>query len=101
MSDLVKVAVTGAAGQIGYALLFRLASGQAFGSDTRIRLHLLEITPVLKAAEGVVMELDDCAFPLLDRIGRCWSAPNLVVKGWSAVISSGKMARFLWSKDRR
>jgi malate dehydrogenase len=68
MSDLVKVAVTGAAGQIGYALLFRLASGQAFGSDTRIRLHLLEITPVLKAAEGVVMELDDCAFPLLDGV---------------------------------
>jgi malate dehydrogenase len=68
MSDLVKVAVTGAAGQIGYALLFRLASGQAFGSDTRIRLHLLEITPVLKAAEGVVMELDDCAFPLLDSV---------------------------------
>ncbi len=68
MSNLVKVAVTGAAGQIGYALLFRLASGQAFGPDTRVALHLLEITPALKAAEGVVMELDDCAFPLLDDI---------------------------------
>ena len=68
MSDLVKVAVTGAAGQIGYALLFRLASGQAFGVDTRVALHLLEITPVLKALEGVVMELDDCAFPLLDHV---------------------------------
>ena len=68
MSNLVKVAVTGAAGQIGYALLFRLASGQAFGADTRVALHLLEITPVLKALEGVVMELDDCAFPLLDHV---------------------------------
>lgn len=68
MSDLVKVAVTGAAGQIGYALLFRLASGQAFGADTRVALHLLEITPVLKALEGVVMELNDCAFPLLDNV---------------------------------
>ncbi len=68
MSKVVKVAVTGAAGQIGYALLFRLASGQAFGNDTRVALHLLEITPALKALEGVVMELDDCAFPLLDEV---------------------------------
>jgi malate dehydrogenase len=68
MSDIIKVAVTGAAGQIGYALLFRLASGQAFGSDTRVALHLLEITPVLKAVEGMAMELDDCAFPLLDHV---------------------------------
>ena len=63
MSKLVKVAVTGAAGQIGYALLFRLASGEIFGPNTKVALHLLEITPVLKALEGVVMELDDCAFP--------------------------------------
>ena len=68
MSDVVKVAVTGAAGQIGYALLFRLASGQAFGPDKKVALHLLEITPVLPALEGVVMELDDCAFPLLDNV---------------------------------
>ena len=68
MVRTVKVAVTGAAGQIGYALLPRLASGEVFGRDVRISLHLLEITPVLKALEGVVMELDDCAFPLLDRI---------------------------------
>jgi malate dehydrogenase len=68
MSNLVKVAVTGAAGQIGYALLFRLASGEIFGPNTRVALHLLEITPVLKALEGVVMELDDCAFPLLDNV---------------------------------
>jgi malate dehydrogenase len=61
----VKVAVTGAAGQIGYSLLFRLASGALLGPDTPIELRLLEITPALKALEGVVMELDDCAFRTL------------------------------------
>lgn len=68
MARTVKVAVTGAAGQIGYAILPRLASGEVFGHDVRISLHLLEITPALKALEGVVMELDDCAFSLLDDI---------------------------------
>ncbi|MBP7998771.1 MAG: malate dehydrogenase [Chloroflexi bacterium] len=68
MSRLVKVAVTGAAGQIGYSLLFRLATGEIFGPDTKVALHLLEITPALPALAGVVMELDDCAFPLLDSI---------------------------------
>ena len=61
----VTVTVTGAAGQIGYALLFRIASGQLLGADVPVRLRLLEITPALKAAEGTAMELDDCAFPLL------------------------------------
>lgn len=61
----VNVAVTGAAGQIGYALLFRIASGQLLGPDVPVRLRMLEITPALKAAEGTAMELDDCAFPLL------------------------------------
>lgn len=61
----VKVTITGAAGQIGYALLFRIASGAMLGPDTPVRLSLLEITPALKAAEGTAMELDDCAFPLL------------------------------------
>ncbi|MCT2586094.1 malate dehydrogenase [Actinophytocola gossypii] len=61
----VKVTVTGAAGQIGYALLFRIASGQLLGPDVPVRLSLLEIPPALKAAEGTAMELDDCAFPLL------------------------------------
>ncbi|GAB3437024.1 malate dehydrogenase [Actinophytocola sediminis] len=61
----VKVTVTGAAGQIGYALLFRIASGQLLGPDTPVRLSLLEIPQALKAAEGTAMELDDCAFPLL------------------------------------
>jgi len=62
------VTVTGAAGQIGYALLFRIASGQLLGPDKPVRLRLLEITPALKAAEGTAMELDDCAFPLLSGI---------------------------------
>jgi len=61
----VTVTVTGAAGQIGYALLFRVASGQLLGPDVPVRLRLLEITPALRAAEGTAMELDDCAFPLL------------------------------------
>ncbi len=64
----VKVAVTGAAGQIGYSLLFRIASGALLGPDTPVELRLLEITPALKALEGVVMELDDCAFPLLSKV---------------------------------
>jgi malate dehydrogenase len=64
----VNVTVTGAAGQIGYALLFRIASGHLLGPDVPVRLRLLEITPALKAAEGTAMELDDCAFPLLSGI---------------------------------
>jgi malate dehydrogenase len=65
MTTPVNVTVTGAAGQIGYSLLFRIASGQLLGPDTPVRLRLLEITPALKAAEGTAMELSDCAFPLL------------------------------------
>ncbi|SDT23758.1 malate dehydrogenase (NAD) [Friedmanniella luteola] len=65
MKSPVRVAVTGAAGQICYSLLFRIASGSMLGPDQPVELRLLEITPALKALEGVVMELDDCAFPLL------------------------------------
>ncbi len=68
MNAPVKVTVTGAAGQIGYALLFRIASGQMLGPDTPVHLSLLEIPAAVTAAEGTAMELDDCAFPLLDRI---------------------------------
>src|SRR5947199_8186045 len=64
----VTVTVTGAAGQIGYALLFRIASGHLLGADVPVRLKLLEIPPALKAAEGTAMELDDCAFPLVSGI---------------------------------
>ena len=65
MKTPVTVTVTGAAGQIGYALLFRIASGAMVGDDQPVRLNLLDITPALDALEGVRMELDDCAFPLL------------------------------------
>src|SRR5437879_9867063 len=61
----IQVTVTGAAGQIGYSLLFRIASGQMFGPDQPIVLRLLEVEPAMKSLEGVAMELDDCAFPLL------------------------------------
>jgi malate dehydrogenase len=68
VSTPVKVTVTGAAGQIGYALLYRIASGQMLGPDTEVELSLLEIPDAIKAAEGTAMELDDCAFPLLHRV---------------------------------
>jgi len=68
MKSPIKVAVTGAAGQIGYALVFRIASGQVFGPDQPVALHLIEIPAALNALEGVVMELHDCAFPLLQSI---------------------------------
>lgn len=86
---LVKVAVTGAAGQIGYSILPRLASGEIFGNDTKVALHLLEITPALGWLEGVVMELDDCAFPLLDNIV-VTDDPNVAFDGvnWGLLIGS-------------
>jgi malate dehydrogenase len=68
MKKPIKVAVTGAAGQIGYALLFRIASGQMFGPDQPLTLHLIEIPDALGALDGVVMELHDCAFPLLESV---------------------------------
>lgn len=68
MKTPIKVAVTGAAGQIGYSLLFRIASGSMFGPDQPVELHLIEIAPALGALQGVVMELQDCAFPLVNGI---------------------------------
>ena len=68
MKSLIRVAVTGAAGQIGYALLFRIAAGELFGKDQPIALHLIEIPNALGALDGVVMELHDCAFPLLQSV---------------------------------
>src|SRR5690606_13435853 len=67
-SNPIRVAVTGAAGQIGYSLLFRIASSAMFGPDQKVALNLIEIEPGMKALEGVVMELDDCAFPRLTDI---------------------------------
>ena len=68
MKPALNVAITGAAGQIGYALAFRVASGQMLGSDQPVNLHLLEVTPALPALQGVVMELNDCAFPTVNKI---------------------------------
>src|SRR5260370_35790512 len=68
MAKVVRVAVTGAAGQVAYAMLGRLASGAVFGPDTKVILQLLEITPALPALEGVAMELDDCSFPALQEM---------------------------------
>ena len=85
----VKVAVTGAAGQIGYALLFRIASGQMFGPNTDVELQLLELEPALPALDGVAMELDDCAFPLLKNI-ICTSDLNVAMKdvNWSLLVGA-------------
>src|SRR3984893_11159394 len=68
MKSPIKVAVTGAAGQIGYSLIFRIASGEMFGPDQPLALHLVEIPAALAALHGVVMALHDCAFPLLQSI---------------------------------
>lgn len=89
MNKRVKVAVTGAAGQIGYALLFRIASGQMFGPDTAVDLHLLELEQSMPALEGVAMELEDCAFPLLKGIV-CTSDMNEAMRGvnWALLIGS-------------
>jgi malate dehydrogenase len=88
----VKVVVTGAAGQIGYALLFRVASGQLLGPDTPVELSLLEIEPALKAAEGTAMELDDCAFPLLSRVD-ITSDPNQAFDGANVGLLVGARPR--------
>ena len=88
----LKVAVTGAAGQIGYSLLFRLASGELLGADRPIELRLLEIEPALKALEGVVMELDDCAFPLLAGV-EIGADPNKVFDGANLALLVGARPR--------
>src|ERR1700742_4864270 len=91
----LKVAVTGAAGQIGYSLLFRLASGSLLGPDRPIELRLLEIEPALKALEGVVMELDDCAFPLLAGVelgadgNKIFDGPKLALGGGARLEANG------------
>ncbi|MBA2509515.1 MAG: malate dehydrogenase [Nocardioidaceae bacterium] len=88
----VKVAVTGAAGQIGYSLLFRIASGALFGPETPVELRLLEITPALPALEGVVMELDDCAFTTLAGV-QIGDDANAVFDGVSLALLVGARPR--------
>ncbi len=88
----LRVAVTGAAGQIGYSLLFRIASGAMLGDDQPVALQLLEITPALGALEGVAMELDDCAFPLLTEIVRT-DDPNVAFGDVDVALLVGAMPR--------
>ena len=92
MKTPVRIAVTGAAGQIGYSLLFRIASGAVFGPDTPVILQLLEITPALGALEGVRMELDDCAFPLLAGI-ECTDNAEVAFGDADAAFLVGAMPR--------
>ena len=88
----VNVTVTGAAGQIGYALLFRIASGQLLGADVPVKLRLLEIPQAVKAAEGTAMELDDCAFPLLRGIDIS-DDPNVAFSGANVALLVGARPR--------
>ena len=96
----VTVAVTGAAGQIGYALLFRIASGQAFGPDTPVRLQLLELEAALPALDGVRMELDDCAFPLLTDVV-CTSDTDTAFAGanWALLVGAVPRKQGMERKD--
>jgi malate dehydrogenase len=92
MTTPVRVTVTGAAGQIGYQLVFRIASGQLLGPSTPVQLRLLEIEPALRALEGVVMELDDCAFPLLAGV-ETTSDPVVAFDGASWALLVGSVPR--------
>jgi malate dehydrogenase len=92
VSNPVKVTVTGAAGQIGYAILFRIASGQMLGEDTPVRLSLLEIPDAVQAAEGTAMELEDCAFPLLDDI-EIFDNPTPAFEGANVALLVGARPR--------
>ena len=89
MKKRVKIAITGAAGQIGYALVFRVASGQMLGPDTEIELQLLELEPTLPSLRGVAMELEDCAFPLLKNIV-CTSDVNEAMRdaNWAMLVGA-------------
>ncbi len=96
----VRVAVTGAAGQIGYALLFRIASGQMFGPRTTVDLQLLELEPALPALEGVAMELEDCAFPLLRRIVRTSDASEAFADAnWALLVGAVPRKEGMERKD--
>ncbi len=92
MKKPARVTVTGAAGQISYSLLFRIASGQMLGPSQPVRLQLLEVTPAMKALAGVVMELDDCAFPLVDSID-ITDDPNVAFKDTNYALLVGAKPR--------
>lgn len=91
-APLVRVAVTGAAGQVAYSMLARLASGEIFGPDTKVALHLLEITPAMTALEGVAMELEDCGYPTLAEL-HLSDDPNVAFKGVHYALLVGSSPR--------
>ena len=91
MKTPVNVAITGGAGQIGYALAFRVASGQMLGPDQPVNLHLLEITPALGALQGVLMELNDCAFPTLNR--------TVATDDGFVALSRSRTLEYLWGRE--
>ena len=89
MKDPIKIAITGAAGQIGYSLLFRIASGAIFGPEQPVDLSLIEIEPGMKALAGVKMELDDCAFPLLNKVvTTCDMNEGFYGANWALLVGS-------------
>src|SRR3954453_22199025 len=100
MSDIVRVAVTGAAGQVAYAMLARLASGEIFGPQTKVILQLLEIAPALPNLEGVAMELDDCGYPTLQDIV-CTDDPARAFRdcNWALLVGSFPRKQGMERKD--
>lgn len=92
MPKPIKIAITGAAGQIGYSLLFRIASGQLFGNNQKVSLHLLELPQAVKAAEGTAMELADCAFPTLETV-QCFDEAKKAFDGVDWVLMVGASPR--------
>lgn len=100
MKTPIRVAVTGGAGQIGYSLLFRVANGETFGPDQPVILHILEVPQAMDALKGVVMELDDCAFPLLEGIVQT-DDPNVAFKdvNWALLVGSQPRTAGMERKD--
>jgi malate dehydrogenase len=100
MSATVRVAVTGAAGQVAYAMLARLASGEVFGHETKVTLQLLEITPAMQALEGVAMELEDCGFPTLKEV-IVTDDPNKAFSGcnWALLVGAAPRKQGMERKD--
>src|ERR1700730_11403042 len=100
MAELIRVAVTGAAGQVAYAMLGRLASGEVFGHDKKIVLQLLEITPALPGLEGVAMELADSSFPTLKEVN-ITDDPNKAFAGcnWAVLVGGLPLKQGMERKD--
>lgn len=100
MKSPIRVAITGAAGQLSYSLIFRVASGEVFGADQPLHLQLLEIPPAMNALKGVVMELDDCAYPLLKSVSMTDKAEEaLNGVNWALLVGSKPRSKGMERKD--